>query len=482
MGLSRIETLINHRIVTVGLLLVVVFKLALIAALLFFHFEAFNFIEFEIVSFAMLLGRGDLPYRDIATHIMPIGYYTPLCYWTPALLGKVFNVLDDPHAFLMTFRALIYFYTTGIAFLAFLIARQLSKSVSVGLFVLTAILSPPWSPLGVRPDWAPFFFSVIAFWLIVKSQQRSVFLWIVCGVLFAVSFLHLQRYFALYVAVFAVLMLQKQIKNAIFLGSAFTLTLIVVMLPIYISTKGNAIDHFITLPAVVSVPGHLYKGIFRYGVGFPFYIMAFGALAALPSLLQKSLFNDRVLVAYAVICLVWTLYTMRSIGASTNQVLELVFIMALLVAAGWGHCASVFLRWILFLAILVIPLYCFVETVSKAREVFLGLRVPYDQTLGYEEIIRSLPAGPMLSDDTVLPYRANHPEASVEVAYYTDFLIPQGRFDVNPTIERLKSKSYKSLVFTRGSNLFKIFEDVINQGYIQTREFGKYVVWEPVAD
>ncbi len=457
-----------------------------------FFYEAFNCVEFEIASFAMLWGRGTPPYGDVSTQMAPIGFYGPLCYLVPALVGNILHTVDSPPHFLYTFRLIVFAYLLGSSFLLYRISRQLGQHKNLALTIVAVPLSYPWLTLGARPDWPGFFFSLLALSILIQSREGKRHVYLLAGLLLALAFLHYQRYLSLLLAASVYLIANKKIGQALTLLCTFCITTLSCLIPLSVFTHGGLITHSVVIPYLAAIPREGLGEMFQ-GVGIWFYLLVAMATYAYTAMASESSKNGRELLRiYTLTGILLTLFFLRSRGAAANHFLELVVAFCLMIVAFISDCRkqqrqfdpqgnmSTRVTYALFMLLLLLfPLRNFFNELRYWRADFLGVRGRYDATVGHEVEFEQLQSGPMLTDDTVIGFKTNHPETCTQTGYYTDLLWPRNMFDIRPTAERIRKKQYTSIVLMKHSRLYEIFKKEIEDHYRFTKKFGPYKVSRP---
>lgn len=457
--------------------------LGLILATSFFQmtqYEEFHFVEFEIASFAMLLGKGVQPYQDLFTELIPIGFYTPLCYLVPAAVGRLLGTVEPPFYFLLTFRMIVFVYLSGSVFLLYRLIENWTRQRNLALLIPSVLLTAPWCVLSARPDWQAFFYSLLALGFILRRPLTLKRCFLI-GLILAFAFLHCQRYVSLFAGCTLYLFSRREFRQAFTLMAAFLIMNVLVLAPLYVYTDGKILTHTFFIPSLMSTPTGGFQDNFK-AAGFPFSILLGMAIYALIHLRRPPhQESSRLLRIYTLTCLFFTLCTLHLRGAAGNQLLELVLALSLSTAVFVGLHPNRLASGLCMLMLLFFPLLNGFQAIRFWRAEWLGTRGSYDLSRGYEKELEALIPGPLLTDDPAIAFKTHHPEASIESWYYTDVLIPKELFDKRSIVQRIRNLYYSSIVLRAPFHLYETFKDEIEQHYRLAQRIGVYQVWRKPA-
>jgi hypothetical protein len=382
---------------------------------------------------------------------------------------------------LLVFRFIILGYILGSGALLYRLALQLSGNRNLALAAISAMLGP-WTVLGARPDWQALFFTLAALYILLRegASERTSHC-AAAGLLLGVSVLHYQKEVSLPLAAALWLFLAgKKSRMTLFLLSFFSVSLLVLSI-LSAVTGGRLVTHSFVIPYLMSAlkrtPAEMASS-----AGWRFMLLALAGSCFYWVPGSKKLSSaDHLLGMYGLVCSVTTIFFLRSIGAAENHLLELVAIAGLLSAAAAGRCLNGngrlrILGWMIAAALLFFPLNNAFGVLRYWRAELIGTRGRYDSTVGHEKTLATLRQGAMLSDDTTLPYKTNHPEISNESWYFTRVLVPMKIFDPGPTAQQIREQWYASIVL-REQELYLLFRDEIEAHYRPSVNFGPYQVW-----
>ena len=449
------------------------------------EFKAINFrIEFEIVSFSLLLSRGINAYQSLFENVIPIGYYFPLTYLLPALLGNVFGISRSLYSFLLLFRFIAFAYFSGALVVGGVLIKRIGGSVLWVALGMLVLVSKPWCPVGARPDWAPFFYVLLGLCLVHKGILERCVGSFLMGLLSAWIFFHVQRMVGFGMACFLWLAVGKKFKNMFYFCLGGILLSCAIAIPAIFSTKGIIWQHAIFLPSIVSAPGNLFHGIFSQGVGVRFYAVLLFAAFFWFVISRKSRSPWEVFLSlYVLGCTLISLYTLRSPGADTNQLLEWVFAMFLIIVTGVAQNGrfmdfkpkshiNVFVAF----ALTVVFSYSMASNLLDSKS---GLYKSHDYTIDFKDKLLMVPRGPMLSEECIIAYKTGHPEAASEGYYFSQFLFKDPRFNLDGIRKRIHEQYYASLVLAKDSKLLPFIQGQVEACYQATFAIGPYTIWIP---
>jgi len=487
--LSRLECFLESKVLFKLLLAMLGFTL-LTCLVQSMAYEEFHYVEFEIISFAMLWARGVQPYQDLFTVMAPVGFYTPLCYLGPAALGILLGTRHSPHLFLLTFRLLVFAYMLGTLLLTYRLTRRVGGHRNLAIMVCSLLIGGAWCTLSARPDWQSLFYVALSLFIVSSKEELSARSAILTGFFLALAFLHYQRHLSLFVAVLVYLLIGKQFRIAVRLASAFMVTALLCLGPLSLITRGRLLIHCFWIPAVTFIPTRGMHIIFQLA-GFPLYGLAVMAGCGFIFLaLQARTGFVRLMRIYAPLACLSALITMQSAGATTNHLLEPVFALSVwlvlfIVSSLRSGVISFSVRrsaGILFFAFaLFYPLKNVVDSEKYWRSEIKGATGKYDWTVGHEKELERLRGGSMLTDDPAVSFRTNHPESCFESWYYTRVLIPKGFFDSGPSREKIRRQSYSWIVLDPQEQVYTLFKEELAQTYRFAGSIGPRNLWIPLT-
>lgn len=438
-------------------------------------------VEFELTSFALLGARLGLEaYQPLSSGFTAVGYYGPLFYLLPAGLGAWLGWASDVHRFLLGTRFLSFAFTLlGSAVLVRLLAR-LSGSVSFAGLSVFVLISRPWFIEGFRPDFAALLFIWTACWLVVTQKGSERLRDFLAGLLCAAAVLHLQRMGAFVLAYGAyLLVVEKSVRRCLLFLLTFAVSALLPLLALFFLAGGSFFEHAFKFLSLVSTARDDYFIYFWSKPGRLLHMLIFFSWVCFFLAGKKHGSTAAFLRFYFLSTFLICAITTRSVGAASNHFLEPIGAGLMLLAWVSGRRFPVKIAAFCVLSVFMLKDTMMQWHAYQRPAYFGGLHSACED----EEAFSSLPEGPMLSDFSVIPYKAGKPEASTKSSDWMQILELKAMVDPEITLERIRTQYYASIVLTDQSPAFlDVFGEDIRANYRKSFQIGSADVWVPRAD
>jgi len=483
---KRFEAFLNSRILK--FFLIFSLSVSLLGYLIqIFYFEEFHSLEFNNTSFSMLLAREGLSaYKPIFKEIVLIAFYGPLNYLLPAFFAKLFHCAGSPYSFLVLYRLLGFFALLGVLYLTFIMVKKISKSENFALLVTNIILAKPWVVTSARPDNFALFCVLLALSIALKEDLSKTRLFLI-GSLCLAAFLFHQRFLGLFMGLLIYFLLKRKIQGLCFFAFSFIFAGLLIILPLSIKTKGEVITHFFLANYITikdSLTSSLLSIFLREGRLF-FLLLVSGIFSFLAACIIGKLDIRRIIFFYAFFCLAINLNGLRLQGAAENVFLEMVVVLAFVIAEFIGLAKEkpfkekiIKTYMLVMVFLLTFPCQNVFEVLRQWRAEILGRRARYDQTVGFERKLSQFITTPLFTDDQAVAYKTNHPESANTAYLYLDVFFPQGLSNLGYTRTKFRQGFYSTIILTQNCPIYRYFGKDIAQNYILTEKLNKWDIWK----
>lgn len=443
-----------------------------------FRFCPLDFVEFESAAFGLLMAREGLAaYRPLFYDLITVGYYGPLYYAVPAVLGRAAGLEHNAEAFLFLMRGVSFLFAAlSSALLGYLTAR-LSGERLLGWLASAAFFSLPWAVQGVRPDFPAFFFVFAALGLVLRGDRSKLSVNISAALLCSIAVLHLQRVGAFAAAYGIVLIFfEKRFAQAAYFWMVLTAGVLIPVLMLEVLTGGAFLKHTVEFLYFVSEPRAVFAETWRTLSGRLLKSFMVFCLIVFCASRRRGDFAVVLTGVYFLASAAFSFVTTRSVGAGANHFLEPIASAILMLAA---VCRG--RRNIRVLTGLFLTLFLFRGMLLHLHGIFDKVWLNPMQRLCVEDpAVRDLfPEGPVLSDYCFIPYLTGRAEAVFNMADWAGPLASRGKYDPEVTRRRIRQKEFAAVTFAGKPVFSELFRSDLEAHYKRSFSVGASEVWLP---